>query len=283
MVRLANKKMSEKNMDKKCRELYLNLMKRVLTNFIYKESTETEILSSRFPAKYLPKMLAIFNLKLLIIEPFNQKRRKDGTDWPKNAHTMIGTKRLNNLQFCTEEVIKKQIPGDLIETGVWRGGACIFMRAILEAYNIKNRKVWVADSFEGLPKADLTKYPKEEKVPFDTIDFLKVSLVEVKNNFKNYDLLDGQVCFLKGYFKDTLPKAPITKLALIRIDGDMYESTMDSLTNLYPKLSPGGFIIIDDFDDIKACRQAVLDYRLKHNIKEKIIKIDSRGAYWERE
>lgn len=269
-------------MDKKYRDLYLDLMKRVLTNFIYKESTETEILSRRFPAKYLPKVLAFFNLKLLIVEPFNQKRRMDGTDWPKNAHTMIGLKRLNNLQFCTEEVIINQIPGDLIETGVWRGGACIFMRAILKAYGIKNRKVWVADSFEGLPKADFAKYPKEERVPFDTVYFLKVSLNEVRNNFKNYDLLDAQVRFLKGYFKDTLPKAPIAKLALIRIDGDMYESTMDSLTNLYPKLSRGGYVIIDDFDDLNACRLAVMDYRQKNNIKEEIIKIDSRGAYWKR-
>lgn len=282
MVRLAKKKMTGNSMDKKCRELYLDLIKRILTNFIYKEYTETDILSGRFPIKHFLKILAIFNFKLMQVEPFNPKKRINGTDWPKNAHTMIGIKRLNNLQFCLEEVIRNQIPGDLIETGVWRGGACIFMRAILKAYDIKNRKVWVADSFEGLPKADLAKYPMEETTPFSNINYLKVSLAEVKNNFENYDLLDNQVCFLKGWFKDTLPKAPITKLALIRIDGDMYESTMDSLVNLYPILSPGGFIIIDDFDDLKVCRQAVLDYRKKHNINEKIIKINSHGAFWKR-
>ena len=258
-------------------------MKRILTNLIYNEpETEIEISSSRLLVKLILKILAIFNLRISIIKPFDLKKRLKGVDWPVRAHTMVGLKRLDNLQFCIEEIIKNQIPGDLIETGVWRGGACIFMKAILKAYNIQDRKVWVADSFQGLPKADSKKYPSDKRIPFHTISYLKVSLDEVKNNFKSYNLLDDQVRFLKGWFKDTLPAAPITKLGLLRIDGDMYESTMDSLKNLYPKLSCGGFVIVDDFGVIPACRQAVLDYRKKNNIKEKIIKIDSCGVYWKR-
>ena len=196
---------------------------------------------------------------------------------------MIGLKRLDNLQYCVEEVIKNRVPGDLIETGAWRGGACILMRAVLKAYGIKDRIVWVADSFEGLPKPDIKKYPLDAQILFHTLDSLSVSLQEVKDNFKRYSLLDDQVCFLKGWFNDTLPKAPIGKLALLRVDGDMYESTYDSFENLYPKLSHGGYVIIDDFGDIPACRQAVLDYRKRHNIHEKIIRIDANGIYWKRE
>ena len=77
--------------------------------------------------------------------------------------------------------------------------------------------------------------------------------------------------------------APIEKLSIMRLDGDMYESTMDGLKNLYPKLSPGGFIIIDDWGVIKGCKQAVLDYRQDHGITEAIKEIDWSGIYWRKE
>ncbi len=74
--------------------------------------------------------------------------RMEGRDWPLLGHTMIGIKRLDNLQFCVERVLADDVPGDLIETGVWRGGATIFMRAILKAHGVTDRRVWVADSGE---------------------------------------------------------------------------------------------------------------------------------------
>jgi O-methyltransferase len=85
---------------------------------------------------------------------------------------------------------------------------------------------------------------------------LAVSLEQVKANFDRYGLLDDQVRFLKGWFRDTLPVAPIERLAVLRLDGDMYESPMDTLVNLYPKLSEGGYVIVDDYGAIPACRQA---------------------------
>src|SRR5207244_9250758 len=105
---------------------------------------------------------------------------------------------------------------------------------------------------------------------------------QVKANFDRYGLLDHQVRFLKGWFRDTLPGAPIEKLAVLRLDGDMYESTMDALTNLYPKLAVGGYLIVDDDGYAPACRQAVQDYRQAHGIKEKILEIDWTGVYWHR-
>lgn len=265
------------------RQLYLDLIKKVLTDSIYRGSSESDILSSRLPVKLIVKLLKSFNLKLSLIKSFDSKRRAKGTDWPQRAHTMIGMKRLDNLQFCIERLLNEKVPGDLIETGAWRGGACILMRAVLKIYDVRDRIVWIADSFEGLPKPNIEKYPLDKQIPFYTLDSLKVSLAEVKDNFKRYDLLDDQVRFLKGWFGDTLPKAPISKLAIIRVDGDMYESTIDSLKILYPKLSRGGFVIIDDYGDILACRQAVLDFRERNNIREKFIKIDSNGIYWRRD
>ena len=94
--------------------------------------------------------------------------------------------------------------------------------------------------------------------------------------------MDDQVCFLKGWFKDTLPTAPIEKLAILRLDGDMYESTMDGLRSLYHKLSPGGFLIVDDYGAVDACREAVCDFRNEHGIDDEIVKIDWGGVYWQK-
>ena len=157
------------------------------------------------------------------------------------------------------------------------------MRAILMAYEITDRKVWVADSFEGLPVPNFEVYPDESKMNLHKFSALAVSLSEVKDNFEKYGLLDDQVRFLKGWFKDTLPDIEIDQLALMRLDGDLYESTMDSLVNLYPKLSIGGYVIIDDYNAIESCNAAVDDFRRDRNILEKLILIPAFGAYWMKE
>ncbi|MBC7473062.1 MAG: tetratricopeptide repeat protein [Candidatus Sericytochromatia bacterium] len=199
------------------------------------------------------------------------------------AETMIGIKRLNNLHYCIVETIKNNIAGDLIETGVWKGGATILMRAVLKAYNIKDKLVWLADSFEGLPMPNTELYPADTNSIWHNMKIFNVSIDDVKNNFRNYGLLDDQVKFLKGWFKDTLPTAPIEKISVLRLDGDMYESTMDAMKNLYPKLSIGGYVIIDDWGIIPNCNQAITDYRKLHNIQEKIEFIDFSGIYWKKE
>ncbi len=219
--------------------------------------------------------------KTSAVTPFDLGRRENGLDWPSLAHSMIGQNRLLNAQQLAEYVITRNIPGDLIETGVWRGGTCILLRAVLKAYDVHDRSVWVADSFEGLPKPSPELYPDDAGDTHYECSDLAVSLVHVQDNFKKYGLLDGQVQFLKGWFRDTLPQAPIGKLALLRLDGDMYESTMDALVNLFPKLSPGGFVIVDDYGYIDSCRKAVEDYRAKHGIKDPIHEIDQFGIYWQ--
>jgi hypothetical protein len=206
----------------------------------------------------------------------------EGRIWPLVAHTMIGLKRLDNLEFCIEQVITNGVVGDLIETGVWRGGATIFMRAVLKAYGVTDRYVWVADSFEGLPPPEAGKYPHDAGDTLHEARELAISLEQVKANFERYGLLDDQVRFLKGWFRDTLPVAPIERLAVLRLDGDMYESTMDTLVNLYPKLSEGGYVIVDDYGAIPACRQAVHDYRSANAITEEIHDIDWTGIFWQK-
>lgn len=193
------------------------------------------------------------------------------------AHSMIGRARMDNLHACLNAIIADDIPGDLIETGVWRGGATIFMRGFLAAHKIPRRKVWVADSFAGMPKPS---NPRDASCDLSGFPYLAVSQEEVEELFARYDLLDKRVKFLQGWFKDTLPTAPIKKLALLRLDGDLYESTMDGLRHLYHKVSPGGFVIVDDYYAVSSCQTAVDDFRLEHGIKAPLVGIDHDSVYW---
>lgn len=262
--------------------LYLDLMKGCLTNTIYGEREYFEVAPKGFLKQAINKIFNAAGITLVRTNTYSYKMREKGLDWPPYAHTMIGLVRLNNLQECVEDILKTGVRGDLIETGVWRGGATIFMRAILRAYGVTDRSVWVADSFQGLPPPNPAKYPEDEGDRHHTVSQLAISIEEVKENFKKYDLLDAQVRFLKGWFSDTLPHAPIRQLALIRLDGDMYESTMDALVNLYPKLSAGGYLIVDDWGAVDACRRAIEDYRTKHSITDEIHPIDGKAIYWKR-
>jgi O-methyltransferase len=206
-------------------------------------------------------------------------RPADSGDCPVLAHTMLGRERLDHLQMCVERVIQEKVAGDLIETGVWRGGATILMRAILAAHGVTDRRVFVADSFAGLPRPDAAHYPADAGDRHHRNAYLKVSRAEVEENFRKYDLLDEQVVFLEGWFKDTLASAPIARLAVLRLDGDMYQSTVEALEALYPRLSPAGYCIVDDYA-LPGCRRAVDDFRQRCGVGEPLERIDYTGVFW---
>lgn len=213
---------------------------------------------------------------------FNLTRRYYGNDWPQNAITMIGVNRLMNIQKLLFDTIENNVPGDFIETGVWRGGACIFAASVFKLLKITDRKVYVCDSFAGLPKPD-PKYPVDNNDIHHQFTQLIVSLEEVQRNFQIFGLLNDQVKFVKGWFCDTLPTIDTT-FSVIRLDGDMYGSTMDALNNLYPKLNKGGYVIIDDYCLVGA-QKAVDDYRKEHNIESPLCLIDihSKAVYWQKQ
>jgi O-methyltransferase len=261
------------------RELYLDLMKRCLVNWMYGDVQELAG-GDRLLGRALQGAARQFGWQLVRQVPFDREKREQGKDWPAQAHTMIGRKRLDNIQQCVEAVLRDNIPGDLIEAGVWRGGASILMRAVVKAHDVRDRVVWVADSFAGLPPPKPELYPADRGDRHHTFANLAVSQEAVRDNFDRYGLLDEQVRFLEGWFCDTLPVAPLKQIAVARLDGDMYESTIDALTHLYPKLAPGGFLIVDDYGAVPACKQAVHDYRESHQVGEPVIPIDWTGVYW---
>jgi len=260
------------------KELYVELLKKTILFEIWLEHEQYLPVYGAIPESIIE---AVHQQGLEIVQKItsNKEHRYQGLDWPQIGHSMIGRLRMDNIQMCVETVLRDGVKGDFIETGVWRGGSCIFMRGLLKAHEITDRQVWVADSFEGLPAPNEEKYPQDKGMDLSTIDFLKISLEQVQENFRKYDLLDEQVRFIKGWFKDTLPTAPINKLAVLRLDGDLYESTMDSLTSLYHKVSPGGFIIIDDYS-LQMCQAAVSDFREQYQITEPLNQIDAYGWYW---
>lgn len=267
-------------------ELYLDLLKRTLSFLLWPEPPLPVMTFNyqRPPLKRalvssISSLLGTKGLSLVQEKQPSLSDRTDGLTSPVWADTMIGLKRLDNLQHCVETALREQVPGDLIETGAWRGGACILMRAILAAHGVEDRRVFVADSFEGLPPPDAVTYPADAGDRHHTHPYLAVSKEDVEGNFRKYGLLDDQVVFLKGWFKDTLPSAPIERLAVLRLDGDMYGSTIEALNVLYPKLSPGGFCIVDDYA-LAGCRQAIDDYRSNHGITTKIETVDWTGVYW---
>jgi O-methyltransferase len=267
-------------------EAYLDLLKGCLTRSLFGEDHAPLVLPQgtwqRAVLQPVRRVLATQHLELVRRTPFDADARAEGLDWPAQAETMVGLKRLENVQDCATDVLRQGVPGDLVETGVWRGGTTIFMRAILKAYGDIERNVWVADSFEGLPKPNAKRWPQDEGDKHWTQERLMVSQGEVRANFARYGLLDDQVRFLPGFFEDTLPTAPIEQIAILRLDGDMYGSTMEALQALYPKVSPGGYVLVDDYGALAQCRQAVTDYRTAHEIRSPIERVDWTGVWWQK-
>jgi hypothetical protein len=240
-------------------ELYLDLLKRCVTRTIFHDKA------------FQPPDITNQH-------PYSHELRHDGRDWPIEAVTMVGVKRIENLQnLLSLATVGYGIQGDVVECGVWKGGASIFMRGVLVALGQGDRRVWLYDSFQGLPKPsdesdlDLTSFSS----------YLGIPLEQVQENFREFGLLSEQVKFVPGWFKDTLPTAAVEKIVLLRLDGDMYESTKDTLDHLYDKVSLGGYVVVDDYGCLPMCKRAVDEFRELRKISSPIIPIDWTGVYWQ--
>jgi O-methyltransferase len=267
-------------------ELSLDLMKRILTRALVARPVERHTLrqGSSFKHRIFRPVSAWLKgrgLELVRIRPTGVDDYLESGHAAENrcedAETMLGTRQLDNMQSCIRSVLNDGIAGDMLEAGVWRGGMAIFMRACLKAYEATDRVVWLADSFAGLPFIDRSV----DAFAWSAGD-MAVSLEQVQQNFARYGLLDRQVKFVKGFFSDTLP-GPIGTLSILRVDADLYTSTVDVLNRLYSKLSPGGYAIFDDYFNLPDCRRAIDEYRRDHNIREEVQRIDQRAVFWRKE
>jgi O-methyltransferase len=270
------------------RDPYIELLKQTLTGAAYEESAWRLIDGFRTGRQDPIRMLRRWILKLfakrgyLMVQAreYDPVKRDTGTDWPLFGYSMVGKQRLDQLEFAIRAIVSEKIPGDFLEAGVWRGGAAMFMKAVLNSLGETDRKIWLADSFEGLPKPRLAPDKKNRHHDLSRCDYLKVSVETVEANFRRFNLMDDNVRFLKGWFCDSLPKASTGPLALLRLDGDLYESTMDALKPLYQRVVPGGFVVIDDYLTWSGCREAVNEFRTSHQIEAPLHNIDGSGVFW---
>lgn len=229
----------------------------------------------------MPKSLDLNEVKARILGDWNGpivfgRPLYSQEDWSDStsttALTLIGPTLLDELQELIEQAVKDDVPGDFVETGVWRGGACIWAAAVLESLG-SDKRVYACDSYEGLPPA---RHPKE------TIDFsecvsLAVSLEEVEDNVNSFGLQD-RIVYVKGWFKDTMPTLNIP-VSVLRLDGDMYESTMDVLKYMYDRVSPGGYVVIDDYQ-LPPCKQAVDEFRSHKKLRGSLR--TRAGVWWQK-
>jgi len=277
--------------DAATRSRYLDLLKRALVNLIYPEhELRIELLEEHGRSGGLAGEQLMRDIRYRSPAEYDElvASKLDGSVRRRSpnrfSHTMVGMARLDNLEYCARKVFADGVPGDFLEAGVCQGGAAIFMRGLQVALGEGGRRVWLADSFEGLPEPtheidrawDLDW--SAEKQPW-----LACDLRAVQDNFRTYRLLDDNVRWLPGWFADTLPSAPVERIAILRADGDLYQSTRDTLDSLYHRVSPGGFVVIDDYGGFEACRLAVDGFRAEHGVAEPIRRIDWTGVYWRRE
>ena len=264
--------------------LYLDLLRRCLTRSAFPERWRAYRPKSLFRQTVTRLARSFTKRPLEVVErrPVDPAARAAGTDWPEEALTMMGEKRLLHLEGCVRTVVRDGVPGDLLEAGVWRGGGIILMRGALEALGDRDRTVWAADSFQGLPPPDAERFPADRGLDLHEFPYLAVSLEQVRANVARFGLLDDRVKFLPGWFRDTLPAAPVERLAILRLDGDLYESTWQALDALHPRVSPGGFVVVDDYHRIEPCRRATDEWREAHAIADPIEAIDDDGVFWRR-
>ena len=226
------------------------------------------------------------NPRTLQPQPLDLHQRDIGAEWPMVALTMVGSLRLSHVAYVLARVIEDRVPGDFIECGAWRGGASLMASLSLRLLEESHlRQVHVADSFEGLPEKRYADSPGWDG--WHRLDYLRVSRQEVERNYQAFGIdVVGQspsqhgVHFHEGYFVDSLPRArqpggalsdqEARPLAVIRLDGDMYDSVMDVLFHLYDRLSIGGWVVLDDYPDVGETQQAVDDFRAWHDIEEPI-------------
>lgn len=237
------------------RQAYLDLIKRAVTNYV-QLGEEQSFERFRGAGFYDPKV----------------------SEWtiPPLARplTLQNVHQLELIERQLERIEVEGVPGDLIEAGIWRGGAIIFMRALLKAHGICDRQVIAADSFAGIPQSEKFKHDEVNK----WTDRWEAGLPEVRAAIARFGLLDDRVELLEGYFADTLPSLAARELAMIRLDSDSFDSTETSLEYLYPLLNRGGVVIVDDWHLI-GCRIAVDNYRRKNKLGGQVQET-AGNAWW---
>jgi len=184
--------------------------------------------------------------------------------------SFVGNQMPENLMLV--DFFARRVEGDIVECGTWKGGmACAMMAAVGPS-----RDYHFFDSFEGLPPADgrdgqrALAYQADTASP-DYFDNCRADFEAFHRLVHSQGIPAERIHIYKGWFKDTLPAFPADRrISVLRLDGDWYESTMDCLTGLWDRVSPGGIVIVDDYDPWDGCARAVHDFLSRRGLASRI-------------
>ena len=198
----------------------------------------------------------------------------------KPRHTMAKNGNLLNLHRLAGHVAAEKIPGDLVECGVWNGGSSAIMgKALMECGGLKGRRLWLFDSFEGVPK------PGEKDGWFERTFYFKGwnkgDIQHVREAFARLNVPMDNVRIVPGWFNQTLKSSAVERIALLHIDADWYDSVRDILEAFYERVVPGGFVVLDDYGSWQGCRSAVHDFISMHGLAVKIVRVSRIGAFFQ--
>jgi len=179
--------------------------------------------------------------------------------------SIVSGKRLYATAQLTYAALLQE--GDVVETGVFRGGSSAVILKVLQGYDDCGKAFWAFDSFQGLP--NITKKDQVGEQIVGAQGIFAAGVNEFKANLEARGVWnESRIHIVPGWFSDTVSKAGVKQISFLRLDGDLYQSTIDVLKALYPRVSPGGYIYVDDYGSFNGCRRAVDEYRAEHQLYE---------------
>jgi hypothetical protein len=190
-------------------------------------------------------------------------------------YTMLGIERLRTLRRFAEQIDQEQIPGDVVECGTCNGGSAAIM-AQVAATSPLDRYVYLFDSFEGLPPAG----EEDGELAREYTGLCCGAMGRVREVLQSLQVPLERVTLVKGWFDQTLPQAGVGRIALLHLDTDWYESLRVCLENLYDRVEPGGFVVIDDYGYWEGCRRAWHDFEQARSLKVTLTPIDHTAVYF---
>lgn len=208
--------------------------------------------------------------------------------WRKTRnYTMTSTDRMFALYKAVEYISQNHISGDIVECGVWRGGSAMICAYTLKTFRDTNRTIYLYDTYSGMPEPGMYDRTVLGNNPAHKIWKLSLkeaadtwcyaTLKEVKKNLYRTKYPKTKIRFIEGKVEDTIPAHAPRRIALLRLDTDWYSSTYHELLHLYPRLVPGGVLIIDDYGHWKGAQKAVDTYFWKHKAPILFNRIDYTG------
>lgn len=201
-------------------------------------------------------------------------------------YSLTSQERMYAMHQATEYVSKYNIPGDIVECGVWKGGSAMISALKLMQMQDTERKIYLYDTYEGMsePTEKDVNYcgrPAQEKWELmkdpQRNNWCYASVEEVRKNVFSTGYPENNFIFVKGKVEDTIPAKKPSSISILRLDTDWYESTYHELVHLFPLLSPGGVIIIDDYGHWSGAREATDKYFRENNIRIFLGRIDNTG------